>query len=324
MCTSSTLPLPNGRQLFGRTLDLDAHFNEQVVLTPRGYFFAFGYASTAAPLEPHYAMVGMASVVDGYPLYAEAVNECGLCMAGLRFAGYAQYASVGKDAPDGGVDLAPWELIPYLLSRCDSLPAAQEVLQRVRVVERPFVSSTGITLPTAPLHWHLADAVAAHGSLVLEVTAAGTAVTVSDAWPGVMANDPPYAVQLASYEALRRGEIELPGGPSSPARFLRAAYYRTAMVDALAVDSIGQNASTPTPTPIDRFFQLMAVVSPPLGAHPVGKGFQRTLYTCCMDGAAATYHWNTEACLGVRSVSMHDMNIAGNELLLVEKMVGRA
>ena len=35
MCTSLALPAPNGAHLFGRTLDLDAHFGESVTLAPR-------------------------------------------------------------------------------------------------------------------------------------------------------------------------------------------------------------------------------------------------------------------------------------------------
>ena len=45
-------------------------------------------------MERHYALIGMADVRDGYPLYAEAVNEKGLGMAGLYFPGNAFYQPV--------------------------------------------------------------------------------------------------------------------------------------------------------------------------------------------------------------------------------------
>ena len=41
-------------------------------------------------------MIGMASVAEEYPLYAEAVNEKGLGMAGLNFPGNAFYPLEGK------------------------------------------------------------------------------------------------------------------------------------------------------------------------------------------------------------------------------------
>ena len=101
VCTSLALPICGGRHLFGRTLDLEAHFGEGVILTPRRYSFSF---ADCYPLSHHYALLGMGMVMEDYPLYAEAMNEKGLCMAGLRFAKSAVYA----DFPQGGrLNLAP-------------------------------------------------------------------------------------------------------------------------------------------------------------------------------------------------------------------------
>ena len=86
MCTCITYK--NGDFYFGRNLDLDCSFNESVVLTPRNFPLEF---RKAPKLNTHYAMIGMASKNDCFPLYAEAVNEKGLCMAGLNFPGNAYY-----------------------------------------------------------------------------------------------------------------------------------------------------------------------------------------------------------------------------------------
>ena len=67
---------------FGRTLDNDFSYKEQVTVTPRNFSFVFRNGKV---IEKHYAIIGMAYVVDGYPLYYDAVNEKGLCMAGLNF-----------------------------------------------------------------------------------------------------------------------------------------------------------------------------------------------------------------------------------------------
>ena len=75
--------------------------------------------------EHHHAMIGMASVMDNYPLYAEAVNEKGLCMAGLYYPGNAVY----RRPQEGMVNLASWELIPYLAD-CSSLAEAGAFLKR--------------------------------------------------------------------------------------------------------------------------------------------------------------------------------------------------
>ena len=58
MCTSIAFP---ERELYGRNLDLEYHFGEKVVVTPRSHAFAFRHIE---PLERHYAMIGMASVAE--------------------------------------------------------------------------------------------------------------------------------------------------------------------------------------------------------------------------------------------------------------------
>ena len=73
---------------FGRNLDLEYRFDEKVVITPRNYCFALKNGST---IHTKYAMIGMASVKDNYPLYAEATNEKGLSIAGLYFPQNAHF-----------------------------------------------------------------------------------------------------------------------------------------------------------------------------------------------------------------------------------------
>ena len=72
MCTCMTY---QGQDFyFGRNLDLECGFGEKVVITPENYSFSFTDGVAAGH---HHAMIGMASVMDNYPLYAEAVNEKG-------------------------------------------------------------------------------------------------------------------------------------------------------------------------------------------------------------------------------------------------------
>ena len=88
MCTS--IAMTTNDFYFGRTMDFEYNFNECVVFTPRNYPLPFRRTSI---MDKHYAMLGMATVMEGYPLYAEAVNEKGLCMAGLNFPDTAYYPS---------------------------------------------------------------------------------------------------------------------------------------------------------------------------------------------------------------------------------------
>ena len=94
MCTAATYKTKDF--YFGRTLDYEFSYGDEVVITPRNYPFHFRHIDA---IESHYAMIGMAHVVDNDPLYYDAFNECGLAMAGLNFVGNAAYYDIeeGKD-----------------------------------------------------------------------------------------------------------------------------------------------------------------------------------------------------------------------------------
>ena len=89
MCTAATYQTKDF--YFGRTLDYEFSYGDEVVITPRDYAFAFRHMDAIAH---HYAMIGMACAMDAYPLYYEAVNEKGLGMAGLNFVGNADYKEI--------------------------------------------------------------------------------------------------------------------------------------------------------------------------------------------------------------------------------------
>ena len=71
-----------GRPLFGRTLDVECSYGEELVCVERGREFAF---VAEAPVRASFAIKGMAHVHEGVPLFYDAVNECGLAMAALNF-----------------------------------------------------------------------------------------------------------------------------------------------------------------------------------------------------------------------------------------------
>lgn len=119
-------------------------------LPPRNYPFHFRHAGT---LSSHYAMIGMAHVAPDngvdYPLYYDACNEKGVCMAGLNFVGNAAYA----DIIDTKENVAQFEFIPWILSQCASVSEAKEKLVQMNLVGTVFASH----FPAAQLHWMIAD-----------------------------------------------------------------------------------------------------------------------------------------------------------------------
>lgn len=173
MCTSIAFTKP---ALFGRNLDLEYSFGEQVVITPRNHPFRFHHLPE---MKRHLALIGMATVAEDTALYAEAVNEKGLYMAGLNFPGNAHYFV--RDVP-GKEMVAPYELIPLVLGQCETLAQAREMLGRLALTAIPFAPG----YPLAPLHWHIADAT---GALVAEPMADGLKLYEDPV--GVMTNNPP-------------------------------------------------------------------------------------------------------------------------------------
>ena len=249
----------------------------------------------------------MATTVEGYPLYAEAMNEKGLCMAGLRFAKSAVYAP----APcEGRINLAPWELIPYLLSTCATLEEVRGALEDICIWDKPFSDTVG----TAPLHWHMVDADPAHGGLILEITISGMRIYPDEA--GVLSNEPPYPDQLnrlTALPSLRGDAVGLPGDYSSPSRFLRAATLRRWWMEQGR--DVAEEGEGRGDLPLSQFFAVLGAVSPTAGAvmTPEG-GCHRTLYTCCMDTGRGVYHYRTEGEATVRAVSFGELDLNGESL----------
>ena len=111
MCTC--IAMRKGNFLFGRNMDIERSFGEMVVAVPRAFRMPYKLVRGS---ERRYAMMGMATVQEGVPLFAEAFNERGLCIASLRFEGNAHYFPMQRD---GVYNLAPYEVIPFLLERCE-------------------------------------------------------------------------------------------------------------------------------------------------------------------------------------------------------------
>ena len=80
MCTAVTYKTKDF--YLGRTLDYEFSYGDEVTVTPRNYPFNFRHMGA---MKTHYAIIGMAYISDNYPLYYDAANEKGLCIAGLNF-----------------------------------------------------------------------------------------------------------------------------------------------------------------------------------------------------------------------------------------------
>ena len=178
MCTA--ISMHSNKHYFGRNLDLSYHYDESVTITPRKFLLSF---CDGQKTDAHYAMIGIATVMDNYPLYYDGVNECGLGIAALNFPGNAVYRSPRHDR----TNVASYELIPWLLSQCANVGSVRAALAHINITDQAY--SQRFT-PT-PLHWMIADA---DESVVLETTSQG--IALYDNPIHVLTNNPPFPYHL--------------------------------------------------------------------------------------------------------------------------------
>ena len=317
MCTAATYKTKDF--YFGRTLDYEISYGDQVVITPRNYPFRLRNGET---LKNHYAMIGMACVMQDYPLYYDAVNEKGLGVAGLNFVGNAHY---GKSM-EGRNNLAQFELIPYLLGKCASIKEVRRALETVNLIDTPFMEN----LPVAQLHWLIADR---EECIVLESVRDGLKIYNNPV--GVLTNNPPFDMQLfnlnnylhlsaenrpntfsnaLSLNAYSRGmgAMGLPGDLSSQSRFVRAAFVR---MNSISGDS--------EPESVSQFFHILASVDQQRGCCRLGDGkCEITLYTSCCNADKGIYYYTTYDNHQISGVDMHKEDLSGERLIAYAPVQG--
>ena len=147
MCTAATYKTKDF--YIGRTLDYELSYGEEVTVTPRNYPFRFRHAGE---LKSHYAIIGMAFVAGGYPLYYDGVNEKGLGMAGLNFVGNAVYQDALPDVPAETDQVAQFEFIPWILAQCATVDDARTKLATLRLLKTPFSEQSFFVIQE--LHYH--------------------------------------------------------------------------------------------------------------------------------------------------------------------------
>ena len=283
---------------FGRTLDLEYHYNETMTVLPQGTVLSFRCLPQCAT---RYALLGVAAVQQGQFLLYDAINEAGLYCAALNFPHSAAYLPTAH----GFDNLASFEVIPWILSQCATVSEARTLLARARVTSIPFSAS----LPPTPLHWFVADS---HESIAVEPLTDGLHVT--DDPVCVLTNEPPLPMQLSQLQtfchltaepAVNRfapslpltphsrglGAVGLPGDWSSPSRFVRAAF-------------VCANAQ-PDGDGVTQCFHALHAVAVPCGCIRPGEGKPpvSTVYTACYDAVAGRLHCTTCDDLTVRSLS---------------------
>jgi choloylglycine hydrolase len=310
MCTAATYKTKDF--YFGRTLDYEFSYGEGVTITPRNFEFSF---RNVGRVKSHYAIIGMAYVADGYPLYYDAINEKGLAMAGLNFVGNAYY----RDNDETKDNICQFEFIPWILGQCSNIEQARELLDKINITNTAFSDK----LPLSQLHWIIAD-----DSGALTVESVGDGIKVYDNPVGVLTNNPPFDKQMFALNNYRHlspkspqnafakgldlplysrgmGAMGLPGDLSSQSRFIRVAF--TKMNSFSKEDELSS---------VSQFFHILGSVDQQRGCCELDDGkFEITIYTSCCNASKGIYYYTTYDNHQITAVDMNKEDLDGSQLI---------
>lgn len=310
MCTAITYKTSD--TYFGRTLDHEYSYNETVTVTPRSFRFDFRRKES---IKKHYAIIGMATVENNYPLYYDAANECGLGMAALNFPGNAYYFDKKKDKDN----ISPFEFIPWILCQCRNLDEARILLEKINLCNINFSKD----MPLSPLHWIIADK---EKAITVETVAEGLIIYENPI--GVLTNNPTFDYHMtylcdfanltSSSHENNFGDIDLtpysrgigakglPGDLSSTSRFVRAAFTK--------LNSISGESEEES---ISQFFHILGSVNQTRGCVRLEGGKNMiTEYTSCINLEKGIYYYTTYGNNCISSVDMTRCNLENDELFI--------
>jgi len=310
MCTAITYKTK--KFYFGRTLDYEFAYPQEITITPRNFPLPFRDENT---LNNHYSIIGMAYVLENYPLYFDAANEKGLAVAGLNFVGNAHY----KEKESGKNNVAQFEFIPWILGRCANVNEAKKLIENTNITNKPFSDE----LPVAELHWLIADQ---NNAITVESVKEG--LKVYDNPIGVLTNNPPFCYQMSrlnDYINLSNkspennfagtltlniysrgmGALGLPGDLSSASRFVRAAFVK--------LNSVSEETEISS---VSQFFHILQTVNQPRGCSMVEDGkYEITIYTSCCNADEGIYYYTTYDNHSIKGIDMQKENLNGKKLI---------
>lgn len=309
MCTC--LVMNNGDTYFGRNLDLDYDLSELLVVTPRKYPLKF---RTIKSINNHYAFVGIASVIDNYPLYFDATNEHGLSIAGLRFREEVKNRKSKKHK----INLAQFEFIPYVLGTCKNVKEAIELIKKIEFLDTDFSKK----VPTSALHYMIADKKECY---VVESLSNGLNIYKNPY--GVLTNSPPFpfhlenvrlylnltneAVESSSFDSLKltsftsgQGTYGLPGDTTSPSRFVKTVFLKSY---SKSPNTEGHN--------VNQFFRILDNVSFVRGESlSESNKYITTIYSSCVNLNKLIFYYKTYNNPTYNSLDLRKLNLDVDKL----------
>lgn len=310
MCTAATYKTKDF--YFGRNLDYDFSYGDEVTITPRNFELKFREEKS---IKNHYAMIGMAHVAEDCPLYYDAVNEKGLGMAGLNFVDNAVYRESANDKDN----ITHFEFITWILSQCATVREAKNLVERINILNTPFNDE----LPLAQLHWIISDRDAS-----VTVESVEAEIRIYENPVGILTNNPPFDMQMFALNNYMNvsakppenkfskvlnlkeysrgmGALGLPGDLSSQSRFVRAAFVK---MNSVSGDSEQESVS--------QLFHILHSVDQQRGCCDLGNGqYEITIYTSCCNADKGIYYYTAYNNHQITAVDIHKENLNGDKLI---------
>lgn len=305
MCTAMTLQTYSDEIFFGRTMDFSHDIIPQLYIIPNS--FVWINSLNNFQMRDTYRFIGLGQELDGMFGLFDGVNEKGFAAATLYFAGYAQYSTFPTYKTTESI--ASVDFLHYILGSCSSVNELPALLKNITIVGIP----DPITNTIAPLHWIATDRSGA--CVIIESTNKGLELLNNPV--GVMANSPDFHWHLTnlrnymnasptqSEEALwdnlqltpfgqAGGTTTLPGGFTSPERFIRVAYLK---------------ANIPKPKDsteaVTACFHIMESVSIPKGAVITSQNtYDYTRYTSFINTNTCEYFFKTYDDINISKASL--------------------
>ncbi len=305
MCTAMALHTQSHEIFFGRTMDFSHDIIPQLYIIPNSYVWHNTLKDN--PIKDPYSFIGLGQELDGILGFFDGVNEKGFAAAVLYFAGYAHYSSPVTQKTSHTI--ASIDFLHYILGRCSSVKELPYLLKDISIIGVP----DPVTGTIAPLHWITADR---NGDCAV-IEPAINGLNIMNNPIGVMANSPdfpwhmtnlrnymeasPAQTEEACWDSIRLtpfgqagGTVPLPGGFTSPERFVRTAYLKAHLPEP-------KNSSEA----LASCFHIMESVSIPKGAVLTSRNtYDYTKYTAFININPCEYYYKTYDDINVRTASL--------------------
>lgn len=242
MCTGIFTKTKDGTYLLSRTMDFALPLEPSPLFIPRD--FAWQTAIEQKSFKTTFGFIGAGRLLGETYFVADGVNEKGLSVAELYLPGEVYYA---EQPTSSKVNVAPHELILWLLGTCATIDDVEAQLSNLRLVSARIPELDIVT----PLHWILTDVTGR--CVVIEPTE--ETLVIKDNAVGVMTNTPClewHIENLRNYLHVRPQQCEsvrfgdyiakpfsqgtgtsgLPGGFTPPERFVRVAFFKEHIEEA--------------------------------------------------------------------------------------------